>query len=70
MNVTKYPVHDVTYNVMALFFFRLAKVLDVPFGNHLGIMLMTLVVDNVEKEWLCYAVDLDFIIANVNLLLL
>ena len=53
-----------------LFFFGLAKVLYMAFSNHLGIMLMTFVVDYVEKEWLCHAVDLDFIIAHVNMFLL
>ena len=51
-------------------FFGLAKVLDVAFGNHLGIMLMMPMVDNVEKERLCHTVNLDFIIAHIKLLLL
>ena len=49
-----------------LLFFRLAKVLNVSFGNHFGKMLMTFVVDDVEEERLGHAVDLDFIIAYIQ----
>ena len=52
-----------------LFFVGFTKVLYMAFGNHLRIVLMTLVVDNVEEEWLCHAVNLDFIITHINPLL-
>ena len=44
---------------------RLTKTLDVIFRNYLGIMLMVLMVDDVEKEWLCHTVDFYFIITDV-----
>ncbi|MCR4959718.1 MAG: hypothetical protein K6B13_14120 [Prevotella sp.] len=40
------------------------------FGDHFGIMLMLPVIDEVEKEGLCYTVNSDFIIAHIKLLLL
>ena len=69
-NIERILPNLVVHNCMSLFFFWLAKVLDVPFGYHLGIMLMTFVVDYVEKEWFCHAVNLDFIITHINMFLL
>ena len=56
--------------IVKLFFLGLAKVLGVAFGNHLGIMQVLSVVDEVEKEGLCNTVNPDFIIAHIKLLLL
>lgn len=56
--------------MVKLFFVGLTKVLDVGLGNHLGIMLMLPVIDNVEKEGLCHTINLDFIIAHIELLFL
>jgi len=53
-----------------LLFIGFAKVLDVPFGYHLGIVPMMFVVDNVEEERLCHTVNLNFIIAYIEELLL
>ena len=50
---------------ISFLFIGFAKVLDMPFGNHLSIMLMMSVVDDVEKERLCHTVNLDFIIAYI-----
>ena len=41
-----------------LLFIGFAKVLDVPFGYHLGKMLMIFVVDDMEEERLCHTVNL------------
>ena len=51
-------------------FFGLAKVLGVAFCNHLGIMLVLSVVDEVEKEGFCHTVNPNFIIAHIKQLLL
>ena len=53
--------------IIKLFFFGLAKVLGVAFRNHLGIMQVLSVVDEVEKEGLCHTVNPDFIIAHIKL---
>ena len=53
-----------------LLFIGFAKVLDVPFGYHLGKMLMIFVVDDMEEERLCHTVNLNFIIAYIEELLL